>query len=88
MSISKSDLLSNAKGGAMAGIVGGIALVALIFGIDSQLGVHSGTFYKMIGLLTGLEGMNAIVVGFLAHMATAALIGATFFVCSTLLFGS
>ena len=84
MSISKSDLLSNAKGGAMAGIVGGIALVALIFGIDSQLGVHSGTFYKMIGLLTGLEGMNAIVVGFLAHMATAALIGATFFVCSTL----
>ena len=76
-------ILSKATSGAMAGIVGGMALASSFMGIDSQLGVPSGTFYKMIGLLVDLKGIDAIVFGFCVHISTAALIGSVFFVCST-----
>lgn len=77
-------ILSKAISGAMAGIVGGMALASSFMGIDSQLQVPSGTFYKMIGFLVGLQDINAIVIGFTVHMGTAALIGAVFFMCSTI----
>lgn len=83
LSMTKWELLIRARSGAVAGIVGGMALASSFMGIDANVGVPSGTFYKMIGVVTGLQGMDAIVFGFLAHMATAALIGAVFFVCST-----
>ncbi len=82
--MTKGELLIRARSGAVAGIVGGMALASSFMGIDANVGVPSGTFYKMIGLVTGLQGMEAVVFGFLVHMATAALIGAVFFVCSTL----
>jgi len=83
LSMTKGELLNRARSGAVAGIVGGMALASSFMGIDANVGVPSGTFYKMIGLVTGLQGMESIVFGFLVHMATAALIGAVFFVCST-----
>ena len=76
--------LGKAKGGAMAGIVGGMALASSFMGIDSHVGVPPGTFYKMIGLLLGLQDMDAIVIGFFVHIGTAALVGAIFFMCSAL----
>ncbi|MGI0004520.1 MAG: hypothetical protein ACREAX_04400, partial [Candidatus Nitrosotenuis sp.] len=82
-SIASKKILSKAISGSMAGIVGGMALASSFMGIDSQLGVPSGTFYEMIGFLVGLQNVNAIVFGFCVHISTAALIGAVFFVCST-----
>jgi hypothetical protein len=81
---SDKKILAKAISGAMAGIVGGMALASSFMGIDSQIGIPSGTFYKMIGLLVGLQDAGAIVLGFFVHMGTAALIGAVFFMCSTL----
>jgi hypothetical protein len=81
---SDKKILAKAISGSMAGIVGGMALASSFMGIDSQIGVPSGTFYKMIGLVMGLQDIDAIVLGFLVHMGTAALIGAVFFMCSTL----
>lgn len=76
--IAGKKILSKAISGSMAGIVGGMALASSFMGIDSQLQVPSGTFYKMIGFLIGLQEINAIVIGFIVHMGTAALIGAVF----------
>ena len=76
--------LGKARAGAMAGIVGGMALSSSFMAIDSNIGVPPGTFYNMIGTLIGLQNMDAIVFGFMVHMGTAALIGAVFFMCSTL----
>ena len=73
-----------AKTGCIAGLVGGFALFSSFFWIDSEVGVPFGTFYKMIGLLVGLDGMSAITFGFFAHMITAATIGAVFCICSRL----
>ncbi|HLA22340.1 MAG TPA: hypothetical protein VJZ17_02720 [Nitrosopumilaceae archaeon] len=83
-SISAQEIYGKAKVGTVAGLVGGFALFASLFGIDSQLGVAPGTFYMMLGLAVGLHDMPAIVFGFMAHMLTAATIGALFCVCSTL----
>ena len=79
-----SQILGKAKGGAFAGLVGGFALLSSFIGIDSQLEVEPGTFYKMIGLSTGLDGIDAIAFGFVAHMLTAALIGSVFYAISSL----
>src|SRR5574342_1367011 len=83
-SISRQEIYGKAKVGTVAGLVGGFALFASLFGIDSQLDVTSGTFYMMIGMAVGLHDMSAIAFGFIAHMLTAATIGAVFCVCSTL----
>jgi len=83
-SISVQEIYGKAKVGTVAGLVGGFALFVSLFGIDSQLGVAPGTFYMMLGLAVGLHDMPAIVFGFMAHMLTAATIGALFCVCSTL----
>lgn len=73
-----------AKTGCIAGLVGGFALFSSFFWIDSDVGVPFGTFYKVVGMLVGLDGMPAMIFGFFAHMLTAALIGAIFCICSTL----
>lgn len=48
------------------------------------MGQIPGTFYKMIGFPIGLEGISATLFGMTSHMATAALIGAVFCICSGL----
>ena len=73
-----------AKTGCIAGLVGGFALFSSFFWIDVDVGVPFGTFYKVVGMLVGLDGLPAIVFGFFAHMLTAALIGAIFCICSTM----
>ena len=83
-SISPHEIYRKAEVGATAGVIGGIAIVASLFGIDYYLGAAIGTFYMMIGVSVGLHGTPAIVFGFIAHMLTAATIGTVFCVCSTL----
>ena len=80
----KSQVFGKAKAGIFAGLVGGFALFSSFIGIDSQLGVEHGTFYKMIGVSIGLDGLDAIALGFVAHMLTAALIGSVFYGISSL----
>ncbi|NIM25915.1 MAG: hypothetical protein GTN97_02120 [Nitrosopumilaceae archaeon] len=70
--------LGKAKVGAVAGLVAGCALFSSFFAIDQQLGIPNGTFYKTVGIPMGLEGAEAIAIGFMAHMSAAALIGATY----------
>jgi hypothetical protein len=82
--ISRAEIYQMAKTGCIAGLVGGFALFSSFFWIDSEVGVPFGTFYRVVGLLVGLDGMAAITFGFFAHMLTAALIGVIFCVCSTL----
>jgi hypothetical protein len=80
--ITKQEIYQMAKIGCIAGLVGGFALFSSFFWIDSEVGVPFGTFYKMVGMAVGLHGLPAIAFGFVAHMLTAALIGATFCICS------
>ncbi len=84
ISVSRHEIYGKAKAGAVAGLAGGSALLASFFGIDSGLGLPTGSFYMMVGLAVGLHGMPAIVFGGIAHMLAAATIGAAFCVCSTL----
>jgi hypothetical protein len=70
--------------GAVGGLVGGFAIFLIIFGIDSQLSVTPGTFYKMVGIPVGLSDISATIFGLVGHMLTAALIGAVFCFCSGL----
>lgn len=81
---SGAEIYRMAKTGCIAGLVGGFALFSSFFWIDNDIGVPFGTFYKIVGMLVGLDGLPAIVFGFFAHMLTAALIGAIFCICSTL----
>ena len=80
--IVKHEIYHMAKIGCIAGLVGGFALFSSFLWIDSELGVPFGTFYKMVGMTVGLQGIFATVFGFIAHMLTAALIGAIFCICS------
>jgi hypothetical protein len=82
--ISGTTIYQKAKTGCIAGLVGGFALFSSFFWIDSEVGVPFGTFYKIVGMAVGLDGISAIVFGFFAHMITAALIGSIFCICSTL----
>lgn len=81
---SGAEIYRMAKMGCIAGLVGGFALFSSFFWIDNDIGVPFGTFYKIVGMLVGLDGLPAIMFGFFAHMLTAALIGAIFCICSTL----
>ena len=83
-SMSHHEIYRKVKVGAAAGAIGGIAVIASLFGIDYYLGAAPGTFYMMIGVAVGLHEMPAIVFGFVAHMLTATTIGIVFCVCSTL----
>jgi hypothetical protein len=83
-SITRQEIYRKAKVGTMAGLIGGFAIIASFIAIDSQIGTPPGTFYMMIGLAVGLHGMPATIFGFIAHMLTAATIGAVFCVCSLL----
>lgn len=81
--MNSAEIYQKAKTGCIAGLVGGFALFSSFFWIDSELAVPFGTFYKVVGMVIGLDGLLAISFGFFAHMATAAVIGAVFCVCST-----
>lgn len=84
MPISRHEMYGKAKAGSVAGIAGGVALLASFFGIDSSLNLPTGSFYMMIGLAVGLHGMPAILFGSIVHFVTAATIGAVFCMCSAL----
>ena len=79
----KTSMLGMAKLGAMAGLVGGFAIFSSFMAIDQSLDIPNGTFYKTIGIPMGLEGMDAVAIGFLAHMGAAALIGACYCVTAS-----
>lgn len=81
--VSRAEIYQMTKTGCVAGLVGGFALFSSFFWIDSEVGVPFGTFYKVVGMVVGLDGLAAITFGFFAHMLTAALIGAIFCICST-----
>lgn len=82
--IGSAEICKMAKTGCIAGLVGGFALFSSFFWIDSEIEVPFGTFYKVVGMVVGLDGMPAIAFGFFAHMLTAALIGAIFCIASLL----
>lgn len=84
MPISRHEMYGKAKAGSVAGIAGGVVLLASFFGIDSSLNLPPGSFYMMIGLAVGLHGIPAILFGSIVHMITAATIGAVFCMCSIL----
>ena len=84
MPMSRHEMYGKAKAGSVAGIAGGVALLASFFGIDSSLNLSPGSFYMMIGLAVGLHGIPAILFGSIVHMVTAAAIGAVFCMCSAL----
>ena len=71
------------KSGAGAGLIAGFGLFSSFFGIDQWLDLPIGTFYKTIGLTMGLDQFAAIAAGFMAHMGTAALIGAMYVLASS-----
>lgn len=72
------------KGGCGAGLMGGFALFSSFFAIDQMLDLPAGTFYKTIGVTAGIDEGSAIAMGFIAHMAVAALIGAMYFLASNI----
>ena len=78
------SIAKRARIGIVSGLVGGFAIFFMIFIIDFHMGQIPGTFYKTVGFPIGLEGISATLFGMIAHMATAALIGAVFCVCSGL----
>lgn len=82
MKITLQEVITKAKVGAVAGLVGGFALFVSFFAIDSQLSTQPGTFYMMIGLAVGLHGTTAVLFGFISHMLTAVAIGVVFCVVS------
>ncbi len=85
-SFSRRDLsvYERLKIGTTSGLVGGFAIFLIIFAIDAQLGTPQGTFYKVVGIPVGLEGVYATLFGLVAHMLTASVIGAIFCYCSGL----
>lgn len=87
LSVPENQVITNLQRtiiGVVGGLVGGFAIFLIIFGIDSQLAVTPGTFYKMVGIPVGLSDIYATIFGLVGHMLTAALIGAVFCFCSGL----
>lgn len=76
--------ITRIKIGVVGGLAGGFAVLSSIFAIDSKLGIMPGTFYKVVGLPLGLDGISATLFGMISHMLTAALIGIIFCYCSGL----
>ena len=72
------------KGGMGAGLMGGFALFSSFFAIDQMLDIPAGTFYKTIGFTMGVDEGLAIAMGFIAHMAVAALIGSMYLLASNI----
>ena len=81
---SKTISTTRIKIGVAGGLAGGFAVLFSVFAIDSQLGTVPGTFYKVVGLSLGLDGISAIFFGMISHMLTATLIGIIFCYCSGL----
>lgn len=81
---SKTLSTTRIKIGVTGGLAGGFAVLTSVFAIDSQLGIVPGTFYKIVGLPLGLDGISATLFGMISHMLTASLIGIIFCYCSGL----
>lgn len=81
---SKTISTTRIKIGIVGGLAGGFAVLTSVFAIDSQLGTVPGTFYKVVGLPLGLDGISATLFGMISHMLTASLIGIVFCYCSGL----
>lgn len=81
---SKTLSTTRIKIGVAGGLVGGFAVLTSVFAIDSQMDIVPGTFYKMVGLPLGLDGITATLFGMISHMLTASLIGMIFCYCSGL----
>ncbi|MGI0003981.1 MAG: hypothetical protein ACREAX_01660 [Candidatus Nitrosotenuis sp.] len=77
-STSQLAFSKRAQIGCVAGLVGGFAIFVSIFVIDLRIGENPGTFYKVVGLATGTNGLEATLVGMVSHMLTASLIGTVF----------
>ena len=60
--------------GIIAGLTAGWAIFGLFLAVDSQLSVPPGTFYKMVGIVFGVNSDYAMYVGFLLFMITAVII--------------
>ncbi len=60
--------------GIIAGLTAAWAIFGLFLAVDSQLNVPPGTFYKMIGIVFGVNSDYAMYVGFLLFMVTAVII--------------
>ena len=61
--------------GIIAGLTAAWAIFGFILGIDSELALPPGTFYKMIGMAFGVDPSYAVYAGFLLHMITGVIIG-------------
>lgn len=81
---SKTISTTRIKIGIAGGLVGGFAVLTSVFAIDSQMDIAPGTFYKIVGLPLGLDGISATLFGMISHMLTASLIGIIFCYCSGL----
>jgi hypothetical protein len=57
--------------GIIAGLTAAWAIFGLFLAVDSQLNVPPGTFYKMVGIVFGVNSAYAMYVGFLLFMITA-----------------
>jgi hypothetical protein len=60
--------------GIIAGLTAAWAIFGLFLAVDSQLNVPPGTFYKMVGIVFGVNSVYAMYVGFLLFMITAVII--------------
>ena len=61
--------------GIIAGLTAAWAIFGFFLAIDSELNLPPGTFYKMIGIASGVDSSYAVYVGFLLHMITGIVIG-------------
>jgi hypothetical protein len=61
--------------GLIAGLTAAWAIFGIVLGIDSELGLPPGTFYKMVGVAFGVDSSYAVYAGFILHMIAGVIIG-------------
>jgi hypothetical protein len=74
LSISLKTFNIKRPSGIIAGLTAAWAIFGLFLAVDSQLNVPPGTFYKMVGIVFGVNSAYAMYVGFLLFMITAVII--------------
>lgn len=66
------------KMGALAGHIAAWSILGLIFLVDANMRLPTGTFYSVIGVTFGLHGISAMSLGFILHLITGTVIGILF----------
>lgn len=61
--------------GAVGGFVATWAVTILLVLSEIEIGFPEGTFYAVIGMVLGTEGVNAVYIGFGLHLLTGTVIG-------------